>query len=79
MHTHVAKWGASCAIRLPKMAVEMLGLYAGQPVRLAIKGDNLVLTKDAPKYKLSELVAQMDSGKNPELMLDDSPQGEELL
>lgn len=79
MHTHVAKWGASCALRLPKMAVEMLGLYAGQSVSLSIDKDSLVIRKDAPRYTLKDLVGQMNQSDQPALMLDDAPQGDELL
>jgi antitoxin component of MazEF toxin-antitoxin module len=78
MHTHVAKWGASCAIRLPKMAVETLGLHAGQPISILIEGDHLILKKDRPEYNLADLVAQMNPEYAPESMLDDT-QGEELL
>lgn len=79
MHTHVGKWGASCAIRLPKMAVETLGLHEGQSISLTIEDSRLILQKEAPHYKLEELVAQMDSKNEPTLLLDDKPQGEELL
>lgn len=79
MHTHIAKWGASCAIRIPKMAVEMLGLHAGQSVNLVIENDKLVLQKESPRYKLSELVAQMQPKNEPDLIWDDAPQGDEIL
>lgn len=79
MHTHIAKWGASCAIRIPKMAVEMLGLHAGQSVNLVIENDKLILQKESPRYKLSELVAQMQPKNEPDLIWDDAPQGDEIL
>ncbi len=79
MHTHIAKWGASCAIRLPKMAVETLGLHEGQSVNIIIQDDSVILKKSPPLYTLQELVAQMDGCNQPELMLDDNPQGEEIL
>lgn len=79
MHTHIGKWGASCAIRLPKMAVETLDLHEGQSVSLTIEGDALILRKDAPRYTLKSLVAQMDPSSEPSLLWDDAPQGEELL
>lgn len=78
MQTHVAKWGASCAVRLPKMAVETLGLHEGQAVRLNIEGDKLVLQKAPPRYTLEELVSQMNKCNQPSLEIDDT-QGEEIL
>ena len=79
MHTHVAKWGASCAIRLPKMAVETLGLHEGQAISLNIEDGKLILKKEAPQYDLNDLVAQMKTQDQPNLMLDDDPQGNEIL
>jgi antitoxin component of MazEF toxin-antitoxin module len=78
MQTHIGKWGASCAIRLPKMVVETLGLHPGEAVTLTIKDDSLVLHKSRPKYNLAELVRQMKSKNMPE-SFDDAPMGEEIL
>jgi antitoxin MazE len=77
MHTHISKWGASCAIRIPKMAVESLGLYEGQGVNLTIENGRLVLEKDAPTYSLEALVAAMNPGEQPQLELDDPAVGGE--
>jgi antitoxin component of MazEF toxin-antitoxin module len=61
------------------MAVQMLGLHAGQSVNLTIENNRLVLQKESPRYKLSELVAQMHPKNEPDLIWDDAPQGEEIL
>ena len=78
METHVGKWGASCAIRLPKMAVEMLGLHPGELVTLTVQDKSLILSKAAPKYSLEDLVRQMDNHYVPE-SFDDGAVGKEIL
>lgn len=78
MQTHIAKWGASCAVRLPKMAVQMLGLTAGQSVDMTIKDGQLILTKSPPRHTLEEMVAQMDGCTQPGLELDAPPVGFEF-
>ncbi len=79
MQTYVSKWGASCAVRLPKMVVETLGLHEGQAVDMIIKDNSLVLKKTLPTYTLKKLVAQMDECTHPELIFDDNPCGIEIL
>lgn len=72
MHTHIAKWGASCAIRIPKMAVETLGLHAGQAIELRIENDKLVLQKEERHYDLKSLVKEMNKTHEPPLELEDA-------
>jgi antitoxin MazE len=47
---HVAKWGNSLAVRLPKQLVETLGLKAGDEVELTPVGPNtLAVAKDTAR------------------------------
>lgn len=55
-----ARWGNSIAIRLPRRAVEALGVTAGQDMALEVKGRMIELTTVAPKRPtLAEIVADM--------------------
>lgn len=78
MHTKIARWGGSAAIRLPKMALETLGLEEGQSVSLFIDGDRLVLKPACPRYELDALVAEARR-LTPPHSLDDEPMGHEAL
>lgn len=80
MQTHIGKWGASCAVRLPKMVVETLGLKEGAQITLIIEGEKLVIQKAKPKETLEELVAQMDPKYQPQEEWPDwPPEGEEVV
>lgn len=78
MQTKIAQWGGSVAVRIPRMAVETLGLRDGAPVELSIEGDALVLRRSAPAYALDALVAEAQGLRAPEV-LDDAPIGDEAL
>ena len=58
MQTQISKWGGSCAVRIPKMAVESLGLSEGTKVNLSLEDGALVLRVDRNDYTLEELVEQ---------------------
>ena len=66
MQTRVGKWGGSCAVRLPKMAVETLGLAEGKTVDMVIENGTLVLKPANYTPTLEELVEQMKSCEQPE-------------
>lgn len=76
--TKVGFWGGSCAIRLPKIAVERLGFHNGETVHLNIEKDALVIRPKRSTYKLDDLV---DEAKKltPPVAMDDPAQGDELL
>lgn len=71
MKTTVGKWGGSCAVRLPKMVVETLGLEPGSELSMTIKGDSVVLRPGDPYPTLEELVEQMKDCEQPELVWRD--------
>lgn len=55
-----ARWGNSIAVRLPRRAVEALGVTAGQDMELEVKGRTVELTPVAPRRPtLAEIVAEM--------------------
>ena len=78
MQSRVSLWGGSCAIRLPKMAVESLGLHEGEFVSLRIEDGALVIRPTKPHYALTDLVKEA-KGLTPPEALDDVPIGDELL
>lgn len=78
MKSRVGTWGGSCAVRLPKFAVETLGLHEGQTVEFRIEGSALVIERAPPSYALADLVAEAKRLTPPE-PLDDAPVGNEAL
>lgn len=78
MKSRIGTWGGSCALRLPKFAVETLGLHEGQTVDLQIEHDTLVIRRAVPAYALADLLAEA-SGLTPPDPLDDAPLGREPL
>lgn len=78
MRSRVGLWGGSCAVRLPKMAVETLGLHEGTDIDIRIEDDVLVIRRGRPVYTLDELVEKAKHQTPPEA-LDDDPVGCELL
>lgn len=78
MQSRVGMWGGSCAVRLPKMAVESLGLHEGETVNLTLEKGALVLRPAKVRYSLDDLVAQAQ-GLEPPAALDDGAMGDEAL
>jgi len=61
MKVKVAKWGNSVAVRLPKAAVEALGVKPGETMELTVEKGRaeLVATPRVPRLSLDDLVAEM--------------------
>lgn len=55
--SHVARWGSSLAIRIPKPVAEQWGVREGSRIEIVPQGDRLVMSKRA--YNLAEMVARM--------------------
>ncbi len=53
--THVSRWGASLAIRIPKPVAEQWGVREGSVIELVTRRDEVILRKR--RYSLEELVA----------------------
>jgi antitoxin MazE len=78
MRAQVSRWGNSLAIRLPRAAAQSLGVQAGEPVELVIRGDRLEIRAARPRYRLAELLEQITPPNQPE-SFDVPPVGQELL
>ncbi|MSU54963.1 MAG: AbrB/MazE/SpoVT family DNA-binding domain-containing protein [Candidatus Taylorbacteria bacterium] len=70
MTTKVQKWGNSLAVRLPKEAVESVGLRQGSAVSI-IHGTDLITIKPVfkPKEKLVQMVRKITK-KNRHALID---------
>ena len=68
MRAQVSRWGNSLAIRLPRAAAQSLGVQAGEPIDLVIKGDRLEIRAARPRYRLAELVDQITPDNQPEIV-----------
>ncbi len=73
--SHVAKWGSSLAVRIPKPIAEQWGVREGSRVEMTPRGDQLVVRRKA--YDLAEMVGRM-TARNLHAEVDTGPaQGNE--
>ncbi len=77
MQTVVKKWGNSLALRLPQAMAADLQITEGATVSLSIEDHALVVKPTRKRYRLSELLAQMDPKSKREETDWGSPAGEE--
>lgn len=76
MYSKVGKWGGSSAIRLPKAAMEQLGINDGAELEISVRDGKLIASPVAPSYSLRSLVKKAQKMKAPE-PVDDDPVGSE--
>ena len=63
--SHVAKWGSSLAVRIPKAIAEQWGVSEGSVIDMASHGDRVVMRKRT--YDLDELLSRItDDNLHPE-------------
>lgn len=55
--SHVARWGSSLAVRIPKPVAEQWGVREGSRVEMVSRGDRLVLRRTS--LDLAEMVARI--------------------
>ena len=55
--SHVAKWGSSLAVRIPKPIAEQWGVREGSAVEIVSRGDEVVLSKR--EYSLAEMMERV--------------------
>ena len=55
--SHIARWGSSLAIRIPKPVAEQWGVREGSRIEMVPRGDQLVMSKRA--FDLTEMLARM--------------------
>ena len=78
MQLAIAKWGNSLALRLPRHVVRDANLTEGVPVELTVRDGTVVVTPVRKKYKLDDLLAQMnDENLHSEIEWGD-PKGDEV-
>ena len=56
--SHVAKWGSSLAVRIPKPVAEQWGVREGSRIEMVPRGSQLVLRKKG--FDLADMVARME-------------------
>jgi antitoxin MazE len=78
MQTHIARWGNSLALRIPKSVAERLRLDAGGAVELSVEDDRLVVRYARRPPRLDELLAGITPANLP-ASADDAARGEEAL
>ncbi|MAF96326.1 MAG: hypothetical protein CMM60_11310 [Rhodospirillaceae bacterium] len=78
MRSHIAKWGNSLSLRLPKAFVDRLHLKEGDAVDLDAEDGRLLVTPAKPSYDLKQLLAGITKDNQPE-SIDTSPVGQEIL
>ena len=55
--SHIAKWGSSLAVRIPKPVAEQWGVQEGSPIEIVPHGDQVVLRKKV--CNLEDMLAQV--------------------
>ena len=59
MQVHVARWGNSLGLRIPKDIARRVGLREGAQVDVEVEGDRIVVSPARPRYVLAELLKGM--------------------
>jgi len=77
MQLSIARWGNSLALRLPRHVVEGAKLHEGVSVQLEIRDGALVVTPTRKKFKLAELLAQIEPKSRHSETDWGEPKGEE--
>jgi antitoxin MazE len=78
LRTHIAKWGNSLGLRLPKVVAESLALEPGTLIEFELQPGRIVLALARPHYELRTLVARISEKNRPRIEAD-PPTGAELL
>ena len=55
--SHVAKWGSSLAVRIPKAIAEQWGVSEGSAIEMDSRGDGVLMRKKA--YDLAEMLSRI--------------------
>ena len=60
MESIVKKWGNSLALKIPGFFCRQSGMTEGSRVNISLKGNSLDIKLVRPKYKLDELLEQVN-------------------
>ena len=74
--SHIAQWGSSLAIRIPKPLAEEWGVHAGSAIEITTDGESLTLTKRV--YELDEMLSRVTTDNLHSEWDTGSPQGLEV-
>ena len=74
--SHIAQWGASLAVRIPKPLAEEWGIHAGSAIDMTTDGERLTLTKRA--YDLNEMLSRVTADNLHSEWDTGSAQGKEV-
>jgi antitoxin MazE len=78
MQLAIAKWGNSLALRLPRHVAQDANLTEGVAVELTVRDGTVVVTPVRKKYRLDDLLAQMnEKNAHPETDWGDA-RGDEI-
>ncbi len=55
--SHIARWGSSLAVRIPKPVAEQWGVREGSRIEMQPRGDRLVMRRKT--HDLAEMVARI--------------------
>lgn len=78
MQLAIAKWGNSLALRLPRHVAKDANLTEGAPVELTVRDGTVVVTPVRKKYRLDDLLAQMNENNKHAETDWGEPQGDEV-
>lgn len=77
--SHLAKWGNSLAVRLPRQIIETARLREGDPLNLSVSKDGAVIIRPTrQKYRLEDLVAEITPGNRHDETDWGQPVGNEI-
>jgi antitoxin MazE len=62
MKTHLAKWGNSLALRLPKALTESHALKEGAAIELIEHAEGILLRPASKRYELNDLLKKVRPG-----------------
>lgn len=53
---HVAKWGNSLGVRIPRGLANQMGLHEGTPINVSVQDDHILIAKGASLQALLERI-----------------------
>lgn len=62
MQVSISRWGNSLGVRIPKDIAGRLRLVEGDRVEITASGDQIVITRRRPHYRLEDLLVGMMPG-----------------